>query len=110
MYDPQQLFARLAALGIAQHTVEHPPVFTVEEAKALKRHAKGPMKLLWAFDEAFRVVAAQALEKVAYLVVTADVALKIFAKAATPSSPAMRLMGLKKVTALMKDEIQKVPR
>jgi Ala-tRNA(Pro) deacylase len=41
MYDPQQLFARLEALGIAQHTVEHPPVFTVEEAKALRGNLPG---------------------------------------------------------------------
>ena len=41
MYDPQQLFARLAALGIAQRTVEHPPVFTVEEAKALRGNLPG---------------------------------------------------------------------
>lgn len=34
MHDPQQLLARLDALGIAHRTVEHPPVFTVEEAKA----------------------------------------------------------------------------
>jgi Ala-tRNA(Pro) deacylase len=33
MLTPQQLFARLAELGIAHHTVEHAPVFTVEEAK-----------------------------------------------------------------------------
>lgn len=41
MYDPQQLFAKLEALGIAQHTVEHPPVFTVEEAKALRGNLPG---------------------------------------------------------------------
>lgn len=41
MYDRQQLFARLAALGIAQRTVEHPPVFTVEEAKALRGNLPG---------------------------------------------------------------------
>ena len=40
MLDPQQLFARLDALGIARHTVEHPPVFTVEEAKALAPFSK----------------------------------------------------------------------
>ena len=34
MLTPQQLFDRLAELGIAHQTVEHPPVFTVEEAKA----------------------------------------------------------------------------
>ena len=33
MLTPQQLFDRLAALGIAHRTVEHAPVFTVEEAK-----------------------------------------------------------------------------
>jgi len=41
MYDPQQLFAKLAALGIDQRTVEHPPVFTVEEAKALLGNLPG---------------------------------------------------------------------
>ena len=41
MYDPQQLFAKLEALGIAQHTVEHPPVFTVEQAKALRGDPAG---------------------------------------------------------------------
>ena len=34
MLSPQQLFDRLAELGIAHHTVEHTPVFTVEEAKS----------------------------------------------------------------------------
>ncbi|HZQ01574.1 MAG TPA: prolyl-tRNA synthetase associated domain-containing protein [Reyranella sp.] len=33
MLSPQQLFDRLAELGIAQRTVEHAPVFTVEQAK-----------------------------------------------------------------------------
>ena len=41
MLSPQQLFDRLAALGIAQRTVEHPPVFTVEEAKALRGNLPG---------------------------------------------------------------------
>lgn len=41
MYDPQQLFAKLAALGISERTVEHPPVFTVEEAKALRGNLPG---------------------------------------------------------------------
>ena len=36
MQSPQQLFARLQELGIAQRTVKHPPVFTVEQAKALR--------------------------------------------------------------------------
>ena len=33
MLDPQQLFARLDQLGIVHRTVEHPPVFTVEQAR-----------------------------------------------------------------------------
>src|ERR1700749_1168120 len=34
MLSPQQLFDRLAELGLSHDTVEHAPVFTVEEAKA----------------------------------------------------------------------------
>ncbi len=34
MLSPQQLFDRLGELGLAHNTVEHAPVFTVEEAKA----------------------------------------------------------------------------
>jgi Ala-tRNA(Pro) deacylase len=41
MLDPQQLFARLEALGIAHRTVEHPAVFTVEQAKALRGDLPG---------------------------------------------------------------------
>lgn len=41
MHSPQQLFDRLQALDIAHHTVEHPPVFTVEEAKALRGNLPG---------------------------------------------------------------------
>jgi Ala-tRNA(Pro) deacylase len=41
MLNPQQLFDRLAELGIAHRTVEHPPVFTVEEAKALRGNLAG---------------------------------------------------------------------
>src|SRR6187401_3615684 len=33
MLSPQHLFARLDALGLAHRTVEHAPVFTVEQAK-----------------------------------------------------------------------------
>ena len=36
MLSPQDLFQKLDALGIAHRTVEHPPVFTVDEAKALR--------------------------------------------------------------------------
>ena len=32
------LMAKLAELGIATTTVDHPPVFTVEEARSLRGH------------------------------------------------------------------------
>jgi Ala-tRNA(Pro) deacylase len=38
---PEQLLARLAALGIDSETVRHAPVFTVEEAKALRGELPG---------------------------------------------------------------------
>ena len=34
--SPQELFAYLDSLGIAHQTVNHPPVFTVEEARTLR--------------------------------------------------------------------------
>src|SRR5471032_2085125 len=41
MLTPQQLFARLDALGIPHRSVEHQAVFTVEEAKALRGDLPG---------------------------------------------------------------------
>ena len=41
MLSPQQLFARLDELGIVHRTVEHPPVFTVEEAKTHRGELAG---------------------------------------------------------------------
>lgn len=38
---PQALLARLDALGIEHRTVAHPPVFTVEESKALRPDLPG---------------------------------------------------------------------
>ena len=38
---PDQLFAFLDSLGIAHKTVRHPPVFTVEEARALRGQLPG---------------------------------------------------------------------
>ncbi len=38
---PDDLFARFRDLEIQTHTVEHPPVFTVEEAKALRGKLPG---------------------------------------------------------------------
>ena len=41
MLDTQRLFEKLDSLGIAHTSVEHPPVFTVEEAKALRGELPG---------------------------------------------------------------------
>jgi len=38
---PDQLFTALDALGIAHSTVKHPPVFTVDEARALRGQLPG---------------------------------------------------------------------
>ena len=38
---PDQLFAALDALGILYRTVKHPPVFTVEQARALRGQIPG---------------------------------------------------------------------
>ena len=38
---PDELFAYLDSLGIAHRTVSHPPVFTVEEARALRGQVPG---------------------------------------------------------------------
>ena len=40
-FTPDQLFARLDALGIAHKTYTHPPVFTVAEAVALRGQLPG---------------------------------------------------------------------
>ena len=39
--SPDQLLARLQELGLASRTVNHPPVFTVEQAKALRGELPG---------------------------------------------------------------------
>jgi Ala-tRNA(Pro) deacylase len=39
--SPDELFAYLDNLGIAHRTVSHPPVFTVEEAQALRGQVAG---------------------------------------------------------------------
>src|SRR5471032_1964486 len=70
--SPEQLLARLAELGIANRTVSHPPVFTVEEAKALRgelpgghvknlflRNKKGAMWLIVADED--RIIDLKAL-------------------------------------------------
>jgi Ala-tRNA(Pro) deacylase len=38
---PEDLLARLDGLGVAHHTVEHPPLFTVEDSQALRGEISG---------------------------------------------------------------------
>jgi Ala-tRNA(Pro) deacylase len=40
-HTPDQLFATLDSLGIPHKTVKHPPVFTVEQARALRGQLPG---------------------------------------------------------------------
>jgi len=40
-HTPESLFALLAALGVASETIEHPPLFTVEQSKALRGEIPG---------------------------------------------------------------------
>ncbi len=61
--SPDELFAYLDSLGIAHKTVTHPPVFTVEEARALRgKIAGGHTKNLFLRDKkgaTFLVVAPE---------------------------------------------------
>jgi Ala-tRNA(Pro) deacylase len=55
--DRETLFARLAALGIASHTVEHAPMFTVEQSRALRAELPGAhTKNLFLVDKDGRMV------------------------------------------------------
>ena len=59
----QELFARFAALGLATETREHAPVFTVEEARALRGQIPGAhCKNLFLKDEKATVWLIVALE------------------------------------------------
>ena len=50
--SPDELFAYLDSLGVAHQTVNHPPVFTVEEARALRgKIAGGHTKNLFLRDK-----------------------------------------------------------
>lgn len=59
----EELFQRLEALGIATTTHRHPPVFTVEEAKALRGTlAGGHCKSLFFKDKKGRLILLVCLE------------------------------------------------
>lgn len=60
---PDDLFAFLAALGIAQETVHHPAVFTVEESKRLRGTLPGAhVKNLFVKDKKGRLFLVSAVE------------------------------------------------
>jgi hypothetical protein len=61
----------------------------------LKREAKNALAKLWSFHLAYLEAEEAAFRQVAVLLVTTDVALKIFGRASTPGSPAARLMKTK---------------
>jgi Ala-tRNA(Pro) deacylase len=60
---PEQLFAALDALGIAHTTVQHPPVFTVEQAGLLRGQIPGGhTKNLFLRDKKYELYLVVALE------------------------------------------------
>lgn len=62
---PEQLFAALDRLGLAYRTITHPPVFTVEEAKALRGKIEGGhTKNLFLKDKSDRLFLGVTLEDV----------------------------------------------
>lgn len=62
---PEQLFAALDRLGVAHRTITHPPVFTVEEAKALRGKIEGGhTKNLFLKDKSDRLFLGVTLEDV----------------------------------------------
>jgi Ala-tRNA(Pro) deacylase len=63
---PDDLFACLDRLGIAQHTVNHPPLFTVEESRALRGQIPGGhTKKLFLIDKKGALYLVVALEDAA---------------------------------------------
>ena len=75
----------------------------------LKRDAKHALENFWPFHQAYSEAEAAALRRVAVLLATTDVALKLFGRAATPGSPAARLLKQRKSAALILDEAQRCP-
>src|SRR5262249_17919351 len=60
---PEQLFAHLDSLGIAHKTVKHPPLFTVQQSRALRGTiAGGHTKNLFLRDKKHELYLVVALE------------------------------------------------
>jgi Ala-tRNA(Pro) deacylase len=62
-HTPETLFAALDAMGVAHETIEHPPLFTVEESKALRGAIPGAhTKNLFLKDKKGRIFLVTAVE------------------------------------------------
>jgi Ala-tRNA(Pro) deacylase len=60
---PEQLFTALHALGISHRTVKHPPLFTVEQSRALRGQIPGGhTKNLFLRDKKYELYLVVALE------------------------------------------------
>src|SRR5262245_19593694 len=60
---PEQLFAELDSLGIGHTTVKHPPLFTVEQSRALRGQIPGGhTKNLFLRDKKYEIYLIVALE------------------------------------------------
>ena len=75
----------------------------------LKRHAKHALERLWSFHQAYSEAEEAAPRRVAVLVVTMDVAPKIFGRAAAAASPAAKLLRRQQSSALILDEMPRCP-
>ncbi|HEY3222463.1 MAG TPA: YbaK/EbsC family protein [Pseudolabrys sp.] len=61
---PEQLFAELDSLGIKHSTVKHPPLFTVEQSRALRGQIPGGhTKNLFLRDKKYAIYLVVALEE-----------------------------------------------
>ena len=72
-------------------------------------HAKHALGKLWSFHQAYSEAEEAALRQVAVLLATTSVALKILGRAATPGSPAAKLMKRKGSSTVILDETQRCP-
>ena len=74
------------------------------EAEALKAYAKDALHNLWNVHVEYDRVETETLARVAVVLVTTDVALKLCGRAATPRSPTAR-----QPASLIIDEMQRCP-
>ena len=78
-------------------------------ARGIKILSQRALQELWEYFRLFAAGAEETLMKVSVLLATTDVALKLYASLATPSSPAARLLKHQEAHAILMDEIQRVP-